>query len=70
MPNENVGHWPRRTLAHVLHCKQEHDPQQYDPARLTVLWRNWQRTLGFNPLQRPAPLPEVNSDKRVQWLNG
>ena len=52
------------------YCKQEHDPQEYDPDRLTVLWRNRQRTLDFDPLPRPEPLPEVYIDERMQWLSG
>ena len=70
VPDEKGGHWPQLTLGHVLHCKREHDPQEYDPDRLTVLWRNRPRTLGFDPLPRPAPLPEVYIDERVQWLKG
>ena len=70
VPDENGGHWPQLTLAHVLHCKQEHDPQEYDPDRLTVLWRNRERSLAFDPLPPPEPLPEVYVDERVQWLSG
>jgi hypothetical protein len=70
VPDEHGGHWPHLTLAHVLHCKREHDPQEYDPDRLTVLWRKRQRTLGFDPLPRPEPLPEVYIDERLHWLNG
>ena len=69
VPDEKGGHWPPLTLAHVLHCKREHDPQQYDPDRLTVLWRNRQRTLDFDPLPRPEPLPEMYLAERMQWLN-
>jgi hypothetical protein len=70
VPDEKGGHWPRLTLAHVLYCKREHDPQQYDSDRLTVLWRNRQRTVGFNPLPLPELLPEVYIAERMQWLNG
>ncbi len=70
VPDEQGGHWPRLTLAHVLYCKREHDPRQYDPHRLTVLWRNRQRSLAFDPLPRPEPLPAVYIDERLQWLNG
>ena len=70
LPDENGGHWPHLTLAHVLHCKQEQDPQQYDADRLTVLWRNRQRSLDFDPLPRPEPLPAVYVDERMQWLYG
>jgi len=70
VPDEQGGHWPRLTLAHVLYCKLEHDPQQYDPDRLTVLWRNRPRTLDFDPLPRPEPLPDVYIAERVQWLSG
>ncbi len=70
VPDENGGHWPPLTLAHVLHCKQEHDPQQYDPDRLTVLWRNRPRSLDFDPLPPPEPLPEVYITERLQWFVG
>ena len=69
VPDEKGGHWPSLTLAHVLHCKQEHDPQQYDPDRLAVLWRNRHRTLGFDPLSWPEPLPAMYLAERMQWLN-
>jgi hypothetical protein len=69
VPDENGGHWPQLTLAHVLHCKREHDPQQYDPDRLTVLWRNRERTPAFDPLPPPEPLPAAYILERVQWLN-
>jgi hypothetical protein len=69
VPYENGGHWPQLTLAHVLGCKLDHDPQEYDPDRLTVLWRNRQRTLSFDPLPRPEPLPTVYVDQRMQWLH-
>ena len=70
VPDENGGHWPRLTLAHVLHCKREHDPQEYNPNRLTVLWRNRQHSAAFDPLPRPEPLPETYIAERMQWLNG
>jgi hypothetical protein len=69
VPDEKGGHWPRLTLAHVLHSKREHDPQEYDADRLTVLWRKRERTPGFDPLPRPEPLPEVYAAERLQWLN-
>ncbi len=69
VPDENGGHWPPLTLAHVLGCKQEHDPQEYDPDRLTVLWRNRQRSPAFDPLPPPAPLPAVYMAERLQWLS-
>ncbi len=70
VPDEQGGHWPRLTLAHVLHGKREHDPRQYDRDRLTVLWRNRERTLAFDPLPRPEPLPAVYIDERLQWPSG
>jgi RNA polymerase subunit RPABC4/transcription elongation factor Spt4 len=68
VPGENGSCWPHLTLAHVLYCKQEHDPQQYDPDRLTVLWRNRQRTRDFDPLPAPEPLPDMYTAERMQWL--
>ena len=70
VPDENGGHWPQLTLAHVLDCKREHDPQQYDPDRLTMLWRNRERARDFDPLPRPEPLPAVYIAERMQWLSG
>jgi len=70
VPDEGGAHWPRLTLAHVLHCKQELDPQQYDADRLTVLWRNRPRTATFDPLPMPEPLPQAYLDERFQWLRG
>ncbi len=70
VPDENGGHWPKLTLAHVLGCKREHDPQEYDPDRLTVLWRNRERSPVFDPLPGPEPLPEIYIEERMQWLNG
>ncbi len=69
VPDERGGHWPHLTLAHVLYCKQEHDPRQYDPDRLTVLWRNRKRALDFDPLPPPESLPEAYIAERMQWLN-
>ncbi|MEI8376577.1 MAG: hypothetical protein WCJ35_27485 [Planctomycetota bacterium] len=68
--DENGGYWPHLTLAHVLNCKQENDPQEYDPDRLTVLWRNRERTVDFDPLPPPEPLPDVYIAERMQWLSG
>jgi len=70
VPAENEGHWPPLTLAHVLGCKQEHDPQEFDPDRLTVLWRNRERSLAFDPLPRPEPLPDAYIEERMQWFIG
>ena len=50
-------------------CKQEHDPQQYDPDRTTVLWRDRQRGPAFDPLPPPEPLPEVYIAEKVHWLS-
>ncbi len=69
VPDERGGHWPHLTLAHVLYCKQEHDPRQYDPDRLTMLWRNRKRAIDFDPLPPPEPLPEAFIAERIQWLN-
>jgi len=67
VPDGHGGHWPRLTLAHVLYCKREHDPEEYDPDRLTVLWRHRQREGGFDPLPQPEPLPEVFQAERRRW---
>ena len=68
VPDEKGGHWPPLTLAHVLHCKWEYDPQEYDADRLTVLWKHRGRTPAFDPLPRPEPLPAVYIAERLQWL--
>jgi len=70
VPDENGGHWPPLTLAHVLYCKQEHDPQEFDLDRLTALWRNRQRSRDFDPLPRPQPLPDAYIEERMQWFIG
>ena len=67
MPDGKGGHWPRLTLAHVLYSKREHDPQEYDPDRLTVLWRHRKRVGGFDPLPQPEPLPEALLEERRRW---
>ncbi len=67
VPDENGGHWPQLALAHVLCCKQEHDPQEYDADRLTVLWRNRPRTANFDPLPLPETPPEAYISERLQW---
>ena len=67
MPDGKGGHWPRLTLAHVLYSKREHDPQEYDPDRLTVLWRHRKREDGFDPLPQPEALPEALLEERRRW---
>ena len=68
--DEQGGHWPPLTLAHVLGCKQEHDPQEYNPNRLAVLWRNRPRALAFEPLLMLELLPAAYIAERMQWLSG
>ena len=67
VPDGKGGHWPRLALAHVLYSKREHDPQEYDPDRLTVLWRHRKREDGFDPLPEPEPLPEALLAERRRW---
>ena len=64
VPDGKGGHWPRLTLAHVLYSKREHDPQEYDPDRLTVLWRHRARVGGFDPLPQPESLPAAFLEER------
>ena len=68
VPDDQGGHYPKLALAHVLHCKREHDPHEYDPDRLTLLWRHRKRTDGFDPLPAPQPLPEAFLAERTRWL--
>ena len=68
VPHDKGGHYPKLTLAHVLHCKREHDPHEYDLDRLTVLWRHRKRKDGFDPLPTPQALPETFMEKRIRWL--
>ena len=70
VPEEDGGHWPPLTLAHVLYCKREYDPHEYDADRLTLLWRNRRRSPAFDPLPRPEPLPAAYLEERLQWLGG
>jgi len=70
VPDGNGGYWPQLTLAHVLHCKQEQDPREFNSDRLTILWRNRQRTRDFDPLPPPEPLPDAYVAERMQWLSG
>lgn len=68
VPDRKAGHFPKLTLAHVLHCKRELDPHEYDPDRLTVLWRHRERKDGFDPLPRPQSLPEAFIKERLRWI--
>ncbi len=67
VPDAMGGHYPQLTLAHVLYCKREHDPGEYDRDRLTVLWRQRERVNGFDPLPRPRPLPAIFAQERLRW---
>jgi hypothetical protein len=67
VPDNQGGYFPKLTLAHVLHCKRELDPHEYDPDRLTVLWRHRERKDGFDPLPRPQPLPAAFGQERRRW---
>ncbi len=67
VPDNHGNHYPPLTLAHVLHCKREHDPHEYDPDRLTVLWRHRERKGGFDPLPRPQSLPQAYLEERSRW---
>jgi hypothetical protein len=70
VPDNKGGYFPKLTLAHVLHCKRELDPHEYDPDRLTVLWRHRERKDGFDPLPRPQSLPEAFLEERIRWALG
>jgi hypothetical protein len=67
VPDNKGGQFPKLTLAHVLHCKRELDPHEYDPDRLIVLWRHRERRDSFDPLPPPEPLPEPLLAERRQW---
>ena len=67
MPDGKGGYLPRLGLAHVLYCKRERDPHEYDANRLTMLWRNRQRAAGYDPLPLPAPLPPEFLAERRRW---
>ena len=66
VPDGNGRYHSKLTLAHVLYCKREQDPDEYAPNRLTMLWRHRERKEGFDPLPEPETLPEVFLAERRQ----
>lgn len=67
IPKDGGGHLPEITPQNLLWVKREHDPEEFDLDRLTVLKRNRHRTANYNPLGDPEPLDEHYLRERTSW---